>query len=694
MSVVGTSRRSQGLALIVALAALSYAQTVKFGFVCDDVHYILANPYLRDVGNWGTFFTSEYWESLNPVEQAAQRPLLALSLSLDGTVYGRRAGGYHVTNALLHAIASLLVAWGVRVVSRRWQMALLAGMLFATSPAHVEAVAWVKNRGEMLTACLALTALALYAGPWPKTTVARGTAALTAYLATILCKLVAAGWPLLLVPYERYVRSRRQLLTPATLALLAVALGGYCALATGAKGPEADRATTSDSRGSSLIARAALVGESIATYVQFSFFGSRPGLYPDASPPPLYRSISLLAVAAFLVWAVGRTDRTRAQTTFWICLFIVALLPVMNLKPLRSRPIALQRVYLASVAVAAIIACAVGRSRLRAGLCLVLLASGSCLTVARSFAYASNERLYDWTVQTAPNHYRPYLLRATQYLRANRPQSAARLLNRAGDLSPTCAWTDYSLASAHLALGEVGEALIAAGRAQAKGLGPRAQLVQGNCLERIGQLNLAARCYEDVLKHADATPSARKNLAFAANNLGNIRAKQQHLDQAMGMYRRAIDMHPTFVQPRVSLGALMATRGRHEEAARILFKAVELSKSHPADVRAKACFHFARALEGLGETKSAEGMYRRALELGGFVEARTGLGRLMVSQKRFDETARLLLEIAQGSGRYPSGIRREIYSLLAAAMEGLGRREAAEAWRRRLGKGMQEGVPR
>ena len=684
---------TKGLALVAALAALSCLQTVRFGFVCDDTHYILANPYLRDVGNWGTFFASEYWESLNPVEQAAHRPLLALSLSLDGTVYGRRPAGYHVTNGILHTVASLLVVWAVRAVARRWQAALLAGALFAVSPAHVEAVAWVKNRGEMLAASSALTALALYAGPWPRAAVARGAAALIAYLGTILCKLVAAGWPLLLVPYERYVRGRRKLSVPAALALLALALGGYCALATGARGPETVRATASDSGGPSLIARAVMVGKSIATYVRLAFFGARSGLYPDASPPPLRRSLLLLATAVFLVWAVGRKARGRSSAVFWTCLFVVALLPVMNLKLLRSRPIALQRVYLASVGVAAIVACAVSRSRVRAGLCVALLAVSSSLTVARSFAYASNERLYDWTILTAPNHFRPYLLRATQYLRINRPRSAIRMLNRADTLNAACPWVDYSLASAHLGLGDVGEALTAAGRAQVKGCGPRAQLVQGNCLEHIGRLDLAAKCYEGVLKQAGATPSARKDLAFAANNLGNVRAKQQRFDQAMSMYRRAMDVRPAFVQPHVSLGALMVTRGRYEEAARVLFKAVELSRAHPASIKAKACFHFARALEGLGEAESAAGMYQRALDLGGFVEAQIGLARLMVEQKRFREGARLLLKTARSPRRHPLGIRRELYSLLVTALEGLGEKEAADAWQKQLEREVQAGVP-
>ena len=97
--------------LVVVLAALGYVQTAKFPFVADDKHYIAANPYLRDAGNWALFFAREYWESLHTYRGSAPRPLLALSLSVDGALFGPRPAGFHCTNVLLHAAASVLVAW-------------------------------------------------------------------------------------------------------------------------------------------------------------------------------------------------------------------------------------------------------------------------------------------------------------------------------------------------------------------------------------------------------------------------------------------------------------------------------------------------------------------------------------------------------------------------------------------------------
>ena len=224
-----------GALLVIALAVLTYAQTARFSFVSDDFRYFVNNPYLRDARHWGLFFTPEYWDALNPVEGVAQRPLLALSLSLDAAVFGREAGGFHVTNMLLHALAALLVACAVRALTRSRAAAVWAGAMFAVSPAHVEAVAWIKNRAEIIAALLALVATAVYASDRRKWAVARSATACAAYVLTLFAKLGAAAWPLLLAPYERFIRGRRRLILPVvSTVLLLVLVSGVGLFAVGA----------------------------------------------------------------------------------------------------------------------------------------------------------------------------------------------------------------------------------------------------------------------------------------------------------------------------------------------------------------------------------------------------------------------------------------------------------------------------
>ena len=548
------------VALVAALAVLPYVQTATFPFVADDKHYIAANPYLRDVRNWGLFFSREYWESLHSYRGSAPRPLLAVSLSVDGWLFGPAPAAFHITNVLLHTGASLLMAWVAWVFTRRRAAMLLVGALFAVNPAHVEAVAWVKNRSEMIAAGLALLSLGVYASRW--SALPRSLAALAAYVVSLLAKVGAAGWPLLLAPYEGLVRGRRRLATPAWATL--VVLGVAAAYVMGAKtqGPAERQAGDPLSP----VAHGLLVCRSASSHLRFSFFGCRPGLYPDASAAPVGYSSGLLLIAAALVVGTWLAARDRRALLFWWVLFLVALLPIVNLRPMANRPIALQRAYLPSVAVAVALGLSVRRSRLKAWFVAGLVLAGATLTVHRSFAFASDRALYGCTVQAAPRHDYSLLLLGDSYLKAGRPRRAVRLCSRARKINRFRAATDYNLASAYLALDDPAKALLAAGRAGVNGLGPRAWLIQGECLERLGRLSLSAQYYQ----RAAASPDTA---AFALNNLGNVRVKQslravrasekrERVDEAIELYRRAVSARPGFVPPRVSLRGALEMRKR------------------------------------------------------------------------------------------------------------------------------------
>src|SRR5207247_11421941 len=79
-------------------------------------------------------------------------PLTTISHMLDCQLYGVNAGGHHVTNILLHTLATLLL---FRVLQQMtgavWKSALVAA-LFAVHPLHVESVAWISERKDVLTA--------------------------------------------------------------------------------------------------------------------------------------------------------------------------------------------------------------------------------------------------------------------------------------------------------------------------------------------------------------------------------------------------------------------------------------------------------------------------------------------------------------------------------------------------------------
>lgn len=154
--------------LAVALAAvIPFLGTLGNPPVLDDGWAALDNPLVHGLGNVGRIFRELYGYAGDPSVRGPYRPLTTLSYALDYALHGRWTPGYHVVNLALHAAASLLVLALARrlarvaMPARADRLGLLAGLLFALHPAHVEAVATIFGRTEPLSACLALGALLL-----------------------------------------------------------------------------------------------------------------------------------------------------------------------------------------------------------------------------------------------------------------------------------------------------------------------------------------------------------------------------------------------------------------------------------------------------------------------------------------------------------------------------------------------------
>ena len=133
------------LLAIVTLAV--YARACSYGFLnYDDVSYVYENRHVLR----GLTFDGAWW-ALTTTEMVNWHPLTWLSLQLDATLYGDHPWGFHLTNILLHAAnAALLFAVLKRMTGAVWQSALVAA-LFALHPLHVESVAWVSERKDVLS---------------------------------------------------------------------------------------------------------------------------------------------------------------------------------------------------------------------------------------------------------------------------------------------------------------------------------------------------------------------------------------------------------------------------------------------------------------------------------------------------------------------------------------------------------------
>lgn len=158
-------RRQARLAtLAVALAAvLPYLHTLGHEFAYDDGVEVVDNAYIRGIQGVPLILSNPVWAGAGK-GSSAYRPLTTLTYSLNHAVGGLAPAGYHLVNLLLHAGAASLVLALALALGVPLAAATLAGLLFAVHPVHVEAVANVAGRKELLVTVFTVGALLLHSG--------------------------------------------------------------------------------------------------------------------------------------------------------------------------------------------------------------------------------------------------------------------------------------------------------------------------------------------------------------------------------------------------------------------------------------------------------------------------------------------------------------------------------------------------
>ena len=196
--------RSHRITIVIYLFLISislavFGQTLRYDFVnFDDDLYVYNAPAIQaglTVKGLALAFTSPHARNWHP--------LTTISHMLDCQLHGLKAGGHHATNVFLHTIAVLLlfrVLW--QMTGAVWKSATVAA-LFTVHPLHVESVAWVSERKDVLSAVFFLLMLGAYFRYTRARSVTRYLAVAVLFVAGLMSKptLVSAPVILLLLDY-------------------------------------------------------------------------------------------------------------------------------------------------------------------------------------------------------------------------------------------------------------------------------------------------------------------------------------------------------------------------------------------------------------------------------------------------------------------------------------------------------------
>jgi tetratricopeptide (TPR) repeat protein len=584
---------------LAALTCVAYGRSLGNDFIdLDDPEYVTGNEHVTGGPTranlvWAcTAFHANNWH-----------PLTWVSLQLDALLFGTHAWGYHLTNLLLHLLATLLLFGVLRYLTGAvWRGALVAA-LFAVHPLHVESVAWVSERKDVLSAVFWMLTLWAYAwytrrpSPVRYLVVAAVFAiGLTAKptLVTLPCVLLLLDyWPLCRtrwLPGSSVVVSVRRLIAEK-LPLLALAVG-VSVLTVGA---QQHIVRTMEEMPLGVRVQNAVV--TCVTYLGQMFWpvdlavfyphpGTRMPLWKPAAAAALLIGVSLLAVVG------ARRRPYLAVGWFW---YLGTLVPVVGLVQVGVHGHADRYTYLPLVGVLLALVWAAAEVAARWRLPWQPLAAGALtvlvlcvgLTVAQVGYWKDSVTLWQHAVDVTDSAMAHYCLGAAQVESGEqrRQWDAAEVhLTRALQLQPGFRPAVQALAVLYRRRGRPADA----GRVFAHALESDPTWAEGH--EKLGGLLLhtghperAARQFEEALGLKPDLVEARYNLALALVALGRFDEAAEQCRQAKASdpawpaaYRRLVWALATGGHGDVEGAGNLAVRLMHEVEAATLARSPEV----------------------------------------------------------------------------------------------------------------------
>src|SRR2546428_8198662 len=203
----GVRSRSITIAIYLFLVAISLAvfgQTIRYDFVnFDDDLYVYNAPAIQvglTIKGMALAFTSPHARNWHP--------LATISHMLDCQLYGLKAGGHHATNIVLHTIAVLLLFRVLRQMTGAVWKSVVVAALFAVHPLHVESVAWVSERKDVLSAVFFILMLDAYVRYARAASITRYLGVAVLFAAGLMSKPMLVTAPVILLLLDYWPLSR------------------------------------------------------------------------------------------------------------------------------------------------------------------------------------------------------------------------------------------------------------------------------------------------------------------------------------------------------------------------------------------------------------------------------------------------------------------------------------------------------
>ena len=598
--------------LLIAVTLAVYVQTANHQFInFDDTIYVTDNPHVKG----GITGANIAW-AFTAITASNWHPLTWISHMTDVRLFGLNPRGHHLTSVAMHAAAALLLfLLLVQITAAPWQ-SLFVAALFALHPLHVESVAWVAERKDVLSCLFWLLTLMLYARYVRQPGTGRYLAALACFAVGLTAKPMLVTLPvvLLLLDYWPLNRFRAEQNPDGSSVWTSVTklakekipfflLSAFSAAITIYAQHHGGAMKNLDAVPAGL-----RIGNSMVAYAQYLIKMVWPQdlalLYPIPASIPTWQ---ILVSALLLFSATAATIRYQRSYPYllagWLW-FLVTLLPVIGLIQVGGQSMADRYTYIPLTGIFIIVAWGANdllRGRRHRQATLVILAGvvicGLTAATWRQIGYWQDSiTLYSHTLAVTSGNYLILNNYGIALAEQGKLDAAIMQYQEALRVWPRSANAHINLGATLAQQGRFPEAIKQ--YQAALNLQPDYALARGNmgkALASLGRLNEAAGQYEQALRldpsladvhlnltlllmKAGRTDDARRHYAEvlqlepysvkAPNNMGIALAQEGRLDEAVGYFGDAVRIDSSSVEAHFNLGVALARMGRREEAIR------------------------------------------------------------------------------------------------------------------------------
>jgi Flp pilus assembly protein TadD len=575
------------LFLVIATVAV-YWQVRNHDFVnFDDDRYVTENSHVQA----GLSRENIVW-AFTTTDSSNWHPLTWLSHMLDCQLYGVSPKGHHLTNVLFHLVSTVLLFLILRwTTGALWRSGFVAA-LFALHPLHVESVAWVAERKDVLSTFFWMLTIWSYIRYVQRPAVNRYLLVLLLFAMGLMAKAMLVTLPFVLLLFDYWPLER---MGPGQSGM-SHAVQGHPSTFTEKPRPQAFSLLLEKTPMFVLAALSCLVtflaqrsggavgaweiyplniriANGLVSYVTYIIKMIWPQnlavFYPHPGQSlPLWQAAGAGLVLLIISITVIRLVRRYPYLPVGWLWYVGTLVPVIGLVQVGAQAMADRYTYVPLIGLFIMVSwgipelAAKWRFR-RVGLGLAagaVIVASMILTWTNLHHWKNSAALFEHALEVTDDNYLAHNNLGIVYMRQGNIDKAIEHYTKALQIKYNLPKTHNNLGNAYARQGKIDMAIAhytAALQINPDFAGAHNNL--GNALAGQGKI-------EEAILHLSRSQELQPDFAEPAFNLGNLLAQQGKIDDALAQFTRALELEPDFAEAHNSLGVILARKGRLDDA--------------------------------------------------------------------------------------------------------------------------------